>query len=353
MTEAHHTLRRPLAQEITGLPEGLTARPSQAGDVEGITALVRAVDIAGCGHSSTNIEEITDYLADPECDWAYGSATVWRGSELVGVAFVFDGLATGRDWMIEVYATPGDPRAHGIHGSLIDGALREGRYRWDALYMDPEVPLPVAKTGCYVNDGALRADVEQRGFVEVRRFWRMKVDHWSVDGLRSGAAAHPQGTSAGSVRLPDGYTMRAFRDVDADWRGVHHASSTSFVDHFDSTPLDFDTWRQRHQGGTEDIGQWIVAEYDGQIVGFILGSNRFASEDCGFVASLGVLPEHRGRGVARALLLARMADDIERGLLSTILQVDATNPTGATALFESVGMVADSEFVGFQRPLFR
>jgi hypothetical protein len=35
-----------------------------------------------------------------------------------------------------------------------------------------------------------------------------------------------------------------------------------------------------------------------------------------------------------------------------MLHVDATNPTGATALFESVGMTVDSEFVGFHRPLY-
>ena len=51
--------------------------------------------------SSTNIEEITDHLTDPECDWAYGSATVGRGADVVGVSFVFDGLATGRGWMID------------------------------------------------------------------------------------------------------------------------------------------------------------------------------------------------------------------------------------------------------------
>ena len=37
----------------------------------------------------------------------------------------------------------------------------------------------------------------------------------------------------------------------------------------------------------------------------------------------------------------------------TILHVDATSPTGATALYESVGMVADSETVVFHRALFR
>jgi hypothetical protein len=32
--------------------------------------------------------------------------------------------------------------------------------------------------------------------------------------------------------------------------------------------------------------------------------------------------------------------------------VDVTNPTGATSLYESVGMTVDSEFVGFRRPLY-
>ena len=48
-----------------------------------------------------------------------------------------------------------------------------------------------------------------------------------------------------------------------------------------------------------------------------------------------------------------MADDVARGFISTILHVDATNPTGATRLYESVGMAADSEFAFFHRSLFR
>jgi len=183
MTAPAPSVKRVLANEIGDLPGGHAARPMEAGDVEALTALARAVDIAGCGHSSTNIEEITDYVAEPDCAWEYGAATVWRGADLVGAVVVFDGLATGRGWSLDVFARPGDPRAHAIHASLIDGALREGRYRWDAMYMDPDIPLPIAKSGCYANDVPLRADLEKRGFAEVRRFWRMKVDLWSVEGL--------------------------------------------------------------------------------------------------------------------------------------------------------------------------
>jgi len=353
VTAAQPPVRRVLAQQVTDLPEGHAARPTAKDDVPALTSLVRAMDIAGCGHSSTNIEEVSDELADPDCRWEYGSATVWRGADLVGGVIVFDGLAGGRGWMLDVYSRPGDPRGRVILGALIDASLREGRYRWDALYMDPDIPLPTAKAGCYANDGALRAELEQRGFREARRFWRMKVDHWSVEGL-SGQGAPDLPADPDGVRvLPDGYRIRAFRDVESDWRGMHQTHSNAFLDHFDFTPLEYEPWREHQQGETEDPTQWIVAEHDGKIIGYAQGSNRYASEDCGYVASIGVLREHRGHGVARALLLARMADDIARGFISTILHVDATNPTGATALYESVGMVADSEFVGFHRALFR
>jgi mycothiol synthase len=353
VTAPQPSVRRVLAQEVGGLPEGHVVRPTTPADVTAFTALMRNVDISGCGHSSTNIEEITDTLSSPECGWEYGSATVWRGTDLVGGVFVFDGLVTGRGWMIDVYARPGDARAHAIQGALIDACLREGRYRWDALYMDPDVPLPTAKAGCYVNDGALRADLEQRGFVEVRRYWRMRVDHWSVEGPSRAAPADTAQGLPVEGELPAGFVIRPFRGDDSDWRGIHAASSTAFLDHFDFTPLGFDEWREQHQGETEDTTQWLVADHDGEIIGHAMGSNRYASEDCGYVASLGVVQEHRGQGVARALLLARMADDIERGFISTILHVDATNPTGATRLYESVGMVVDSEFLGLHRPLFR
>jgi ribosomal protein S18 acetylase RimI-like enzyme len=346
------SVRRVLAREVMGLPEGHAVRPAVPEDVAAITALERSVDIAGCGHSSTNIEQVSAELSDPDCGWEYGSATIWRGPDLVGAGFVHDGLVDGRGWRVDVHARPGDPLARVILGSLIDAALREGRYRWDALYMDPEVPLPTAKAGCYANDGALRGELEQRGFAEVRRFWRMKVDHWSVAGPSSpGAEAPPEASGAGP--LPEGYRVRPFRDVESDWRGVHTASSTAFLDHFDFTALEFDRWREHVQRGTADPTQWIVAEHDGRIIGYAMGSTTYASEDCGYVASIGVVREHRGRGVARALLRARMADDMARGFISTILHVDATNPTGATRLYESVGMVADSEFVAFHRPLFR
>ena len=203
---------------------------------------MRAVDIAGCGHSSTNIEEVSDELADPDCGWEYGSATVWRGADLVGAVFVFDGLASGRGWMLDVYARPGDPRARGDPGRAHRRRPARG-------------PLPVGRAvhgprrAAADREGRLlrqrrRAARRARaaGLPEVRRYWRMKVDHWSVEGLSSPPRRTPRPDPAVAGGLPGGIVIRPVPRIDeSDWRGMHAASSAAFLDHFDFTPLEFDT----------------------------------------------------------------------------------------------------------------
>jgi ribosomal protein S18 acetylase RimI-like enzyme len=50
------------------------------------------------------------------------------------------------------------------------------------------------------------------------------------------------------------------------------------------------------------------------------------------------LREFRGRGLGRALLLTAFAEFHRRGERKVSLGVDASNPSGAVALYESVGM---------------
>lgn len=46
----------------------------------------------------------------------------------------------------------------------------------------------------------------------------------------------------------------------------------------------------------------LKAVYRAQIIGFVLG-DAHPSENCGWIASLGVHPDHRGKGIGAALLL--------------------------------------------------
>jgi ribosomal protein S18 acetylase RimI-like enzyme len=63
------------------------------------------------------------------------------------------------------------------------------------------------------------------------------------------------------------------------------------------------------------------------------------------------LREFRGRGLGRALLHTAFAEFRRRGLPKAGLSVDATNPTGALGLYESVGMTVEHEDVRYSLPV--
>lgn len=58
----------------------------------------------------------------------------------------------------------------------------------------------------------------------------------------------------------------------------------------------------------------------------------------GWISELGVLPEHRRRGLAAALLTHAFAELARRGRVRARLGVDAESTTGAVRLYERVGM---------------
>ena len=71
----------------------------------------------------------------------------------------------------------------------------------------------------------------------------------------------------------------------------------------------------------------------------------------GSVGMLAVRKPWRRRGLGRALLLHAFREFRRRGFERASLGVDSENPTGATRLYESVGMRVESEHVTFERAL--
>ena len=349
MTHPH-----PLAEAVRDLPVGLSAFPATPGDVPGITALIRAVDVAGCGHSSSNEAEVHDDLAGRGCGWGRGAAVVRRAApaggqpapdaphggddagapvgDLVGALIVRDGLADGNGWDVDVFVAPGDPHEAAVAACLVAAGIEEGAVRWDRAGAPP-----VAASACFANDAMLREVLEAAGFEEVRRFWRMIRDHRAGE-----ASADPAAPPGCAIRPVAG---------EADLRTLHTIATTSFAEHFDFHPLAYDAWREQLSAATEDPSQWLLAEVDGIAVGFARGSDRYASEGLGYVASIGVLAAHRRLGIAAALLRTRFTDDARRGRRATLLHVDAANTTGATRVYEAAGMRVDQEYVWFHRAL--
>lgn len=324
---------------VRDLPAGLVARAVTVDDVEALTALERAVDLACTGTSASNPEEMADWLGEPSVQWGAGAAVVERASDVVASLVTVDEVASGRGWSFDTYTRPGDPDGRAIVFALTRAGLELGQRRWAGPAQAGEVdPAGLEATAaCYEQETDLRAAFAALGFAEARRFWWMSIRH---------------DRPAPPLDLPAGYSLRPVDVTDpAELHRMHDVGNTCFLDHYGFSPQPFEEWWEVRSSETEDPTQWKFVERDGQVAAYVRGSNRFASEGLGHVDSLGVLREHRGRGIAGALLRAHFADDIERGRSGTRLHVDSTSPTGATHVYERAGMRVEQEYISHTRPL--
>jgi GNAT superfamily N-acetyltransferase len=113
--------------------------------------------------------------------------------------------------------------------------------------------------------------------------------------------------------------------------------SEAFEDHWEHHHQPFAEWWRLRTGDPEfDISWWFtVCEGDRTIAAI---RNVPARNGGVFVATLGVRRAWRGHGLAKALLRHTFARAWEAGFPRITLHVDASSPTGATALYRGVGM---------------
>ncbi len=142
--------------------------------------------------------------------------------------------------------------------------------------------------------------------------------------------------------LPDGVTVRTMAGVD-DLEAVMGVVTTAFRDHYGWVETSPEATRKRWENYRTmdewDDGLVWIAESGDDAVGVLVAMSMYGSNtDAGYVGSLGVLREWRGKGLARGLLTRAFAEYQRRGKASVVLHVDAESLTGATKLYESVGM---------------
>ena len=171
------------------------------------------------------------------------------------------------------------------------------------------------------------------GYVDVRRFFEMAIE---LDGP-------PPATP-----LPDGFTLDVATPEDG--RAFHAAINEAFEDHWENHPLPFDEWWPLRTGDPEfDIAWWFLVRRGGETVAAM--RNVPGRNGGVYVATLGVRRAWRGLGLAKALLRHTFARSYEAGYRRVTLGVDASSPTGATALYRSVGMATELESAVFEKRL--
>lgn len=175
-------------------------------------------------------------------------------------------------------------------------------------------------------DDAAGRLLEAHGYHEARRFWEMTVEL---------AEEQPEP----SVEVE---TLR-----EGDAAAFHATLEEAFADHWEHRPETFDEWwgRQQHRSNF-DTSLWFVIRDGDELVAVCRNEERPA---VGWVGALGVRPAWRGKGYARALLLHSFREFRRRGHTRASLGVDASNATGATQLYERVGMHVDAENVVWRK----
>lgn len=312
---------------VRRVPQGLRVTALTPAQAPAVTQLVRSMEHGYFGRTETNDTEIRGVLASPELRGTRNTAGLWDGDELVGALLAFDGLEHGRGLQLDLFIEPGYPDRRCVAECLLRGGEAFGRTL-------PSAPHDQLKCESFSGDEDVPAVLDDLGFDAHRTYLRMRLDF-------DGAPAVSE--------LPAG--LRAQPMTDDDWPQMHHVIIEAFRDHYDSHPLPLDLFRQDSVNDTTDFDRWRLVFDGDDCVAVCIASNRYAEHGLGYVENIGVLREYRGRGIARFLLRDAFARDHSDGLNGTSLHCDATNPTGATQLYESVGMRRDQEYLAWRTRL--
>lgn len=307
------------------LPAGCTVRPATLADVDALTRLMAATSHAAVDEVDVTAAEVRDDLMRPTLDLPFGTWLVHGpDGRLVGYAEAEDEHPERAN--VEVYVDPAvpEPDRLAVAAWLLERCLA----RLDEIVTAAGRTQVAVDAGLYRDEEALAQVLRSGGLQPVRTYWRMALD---LGDEHLAPPLPPPGVSIRALELD--------RTTEADL--AYTTVEVSFRDHWDAVdegPERF--WERCRHGSAFDPTQWWVAEVDGEPAGVISGDNRRVHLNHGWVGLLGVLPAFRRRGVGQALLRHAFADHRTRGRTRTLLSVDSQSQTGATRLYESVGMAA-------------
>jgi mycothiol synthase len=204
----------------------------------------------------------------------------------------------------------------------------------------PPVPRVEAEAFGEVAGGALEPLLRPFGFEPIRYGYQM---------LRPTLDDQPD------APLPPGLEIREVRNEHI--RAIWDAADEAFRDGNGYRPGTEDDFQVFLADPLQaDRSLWRVAwdgdEVAGQVRGYInaeanaaMGTNR------GWVENISVRRPYRHRGLARALINETFKVLRARGASEGVLGVDATNPTGALRVYESMGFAPISESRTYRKPI--
>jgi GNAT superfamily N-acetyltransferase len=289
-------------------------RPATLTDAPAVTDLLNAVDLIEIGRPETDLHTVEADLKHPGTDLARDSWLAFDGDRLVAYGLLWD-ESGGERVDIDHYVLPDHQEA----GRLLLDAM-EAR----ALRKARENGAERAVVHLHLNvRPTLDTDlIRTRGWSVVRRYHVLRRP---LDPATDLAPA-----------LPEGVRVRSCA-AEADRLRVHELYQSTFAEHFDFQPRGYEQWlHDVDAAGLDWSLVWIVGTDELGDAGFLLA--RDDREAMGWIRSIGVLADARGRGLAGLLLRHAFAAFAARGRDMVGLGVDTSNATGAPELYARNGM---------------
>lgn len=306
-------------------PSGYTVRPATWDDLDVVAKLLQVADIADLGAPDFFQDELHDDWRQPQLDMATDTWLVTGNGEASAYTWLL-GRNSHRDLDSWGVVHP-EHRGRGLGTFLLDVVERRAA---DHGALAPPGEQATLLFHTLAVDTAARELLLRRRFELVRHFWRMDIELENTP-----APPNPV----------DGISIRTFRRG-RDERPIYEAFEEAFADHFGYVPRSFEEWSTMRLQEGFDPSLWFVATEGPEVVGALAGR---IMEDVGWVATLGVRGPWRGRGIGEALLRHSFTEFHRRGIAKSSLNVDATNETGAVAVYERVGMHVARQYDTYEK----
>jgi ribosomal protein S18 acetylase RimI-like enzyme len=294
----------------------MKSRPITPDDLERVAGLLRDDEERLSGRPSRIVvNDLREWLSRTELEhdtWLYED-----DGALAAVGWA--DTPSGSDVVIGIGAVHPRWKGRGIGAELLARSESRGQERGAARIHQ------IALGG----DGAACELFARHGYAEIRRFYEMAIE---------------QTEPPPPVEVP----VEPVREDEL--RAFHGALDEAFRDHWEHHPVPFEEWWGRHADNPNlDLSLWFVIR-DGDELAAVT-RNEGNRNGGGYIGAIGVRRPWRGKGYAKALLLHSFREFFERGMPRVTLGVDAQNPTGATHLYERVGMHVEMENVAFEKAL--
>ena len=312
---------------MSQLSKEFSVRRARVEDAPAIAALMAAVDEGEGLEPWVTQTDVREDLEDPDLDLDTDTWVIEDAGRLVGYGELWNAREEGAEALQAQGWTAPSHLGRGIGTFLLD-QTEETAVK--AAVQLKRRPL-LLRNFIWSTARPARLMLEARGFKCVRHYFHMAR---SLDEVGQ------------PPDVPEGFTLRTF-EPQQDAAAVHELIVDAFSEHWNWTPLSFESFRKRVQGSGDFDPHFtpLLFERD-RLIGVSLNGKKVGM---GWIDDLAVRKDRRGRGIGELLLRDSFARFKAKGWDKVGLGVDSSNVTGAVRLYERVGMHVTRQFDAYEK----